>query len=262
MKKLNTSLISTGIGYPPSKKGWDFLMQSYTEAIAELVKGIYGETYASNTPYVLYGCVKSNASTPFNYSAGAIFYNNELYEFPALTNKAIAISDVCTITTTADPTADPTEMTDGSSVNIHNIRAIVLSDAASVTNGATQFNFSSCVFIKDYWHYVGGTYSLGTSFQNSWANEGSGTYFNLSFKKVGNLVYLRGRIDTGSSGTTIFTLPVGYRPTFTAVVPIVSRAAGDYAYLQVTTAGNVSIVFGGTETAWFVDGVWFSTVDY
>ena len=148
MKKLNTSLITTGVGYPPSKKGWDFLMQSYTETIAELVRGMAGGVIAANTPYILYGCVKSNAVSPFAYSEGAIFYNGEVYSFPAIASIAIATSDVCTITTTNDPTADPTTMSDGSVVNVHNIRAIVLSDAASVTNGATQFNFSSCVRIS------------------------------------------------------------------------------------------------------------------
>jgi hypothetical protein len=119
-------------------------MQSYTETIAELAKGMFNVTYAANTPCVLYGCVKTSlGGSDYSYSEGAIFYNGEVYSFPAVAAISITTSDVCTITTTNDPTADPTTKSDGSVVNIHNIRAIVLSNASSVTNGATQFNFSS-----------------------------------------------------------------------------------------------------------------------
>lgn len=240
MKKLNTSLITTGVGYPPSKKGWDFLMQSYTETIADLVKGMFNGTYAANTPYVLYGCVKSNISSPFAYSAGAIFYNGEVYTFPAIASIAIATSDVCTITTTNDPTADPTTMSDGSVVNIHNIRAIVLSDAASVTNGATQFNYSSCVFLKEKKKYSQ-DYASGSSLID-W-----GTY-SIYFWKTGNRVYIEGSVlyqvaIAPSPETELFVLPVGYRPSSVVYTIQASVSGGVASYrLSVSTGGSVSVV--------------------
>jgi hypothetical protein len=259
MKKLNTSLITSGVGYPPSKKGWDFLMQSYTETIAEIAKGMYAETYAVNTPYVLYGCVKSTSGSPFSYTAGAIFYNGEVYSFPAVASIAIATSDICTITTTNDPTADPTTMTDGSIVNIHNIRAVVLSDAAAVTNGATQFNFSSCIFLQGGWHNIGGTGE--PAFQNSWANAGTvlGIAVNdARFTKEGKWVKLSGIITGGANNTVAFTLPTGYRPSKmiyqinSGTTSLVDR------YLYIKTDGTVTVVdsTAGTNYA-FLDGIQF-----
>jgi hypothetical protein len=240
MKKLNTSLITAGVGYPPSKKGWDFLMQSYTETIAELVNGLNNGTYAANTPYVIYGCLKTNSSSPFAYSKGAIFYNGEVYSFPAIASIAIATSDVCTITTTADPTADPTLMSDGSTVNIHDVRAIVLSDAAAVTNGATQFNYSSCVFLNTVWQNVS-TYNL------SWV--ASSGMQQPRFRIKNKYVILSGYIDNVSSplNQLAFTLPVGFRPLYTCVY--IASGASTFAatnYITVESDGKVTINYTGT----------------
>lgn len=253
MKKLDTSLITTGVGYPPSKKGWDFLMQSYTETIAELVKGMYAETYAVNTPYVLYGCVKSTGGSPYSYTAGAIFYNGEVYSFPAVGSIAIATSDICTITTTYDPIADPTEMTDGSTVNIHNIRAIVLSDHAAVTNGATQFNFSSCIFLQGGWQSV--------SFQNSWANAGTvlGIAVNdARYTKEGKWVKLSGVITGGANNTVAFTLPSGYRPSKMIFQVNSGTTSLIDRYIYIKTDGTVTVVdsTAGTNYA-FLEGIQF-----
>ena len=65
------------------------------------------------------------------------------------------------------------------------------------------------------WYLVGTTNDFGVTFENSWANVGGATDPPASFfKDKMGIVHLRGRIDSGSSGTTAFTLPVGYRPEY------------------------------------------------
>ena len=51
----------------------------------------------------------------------------------------------------------------------------------------------------------------GVSFQNSWADYGS-PYQTAQYRKVGDEVQLRGLIRNGTQGTSMFTLPAGFRP--------------------------------------------------
>jgi hypothetical protein len=51
------------------------------------------------------------------------------------------------------------------------------------------------------------------SFGNLWENYGS-PYATAAYRKIGNRVFLRGLVRSGTSAVPIFTLPVGYRPPF------------------------------------------------
>lgn len=63
------------------------------------------------------------------------------------------------------------------------------------------------------WHEIGN--SGEPAFENSWDNTG-GVYETAAFyKDPFGRVHIKGRIDTGSAGTTAFTLPANYRPAAT-----------------------------------------------
>jgi hypothetical protein len=49
---------------------------------------------------------------------------------------------------------------------------------------------------------------------NSWANYNAPTWEPAGYRKIGDVVYLRGMLKPGTAttGTTILTLPAGYRP--------------------------------------------------
>ena len=207
MKQIDTSHITLTAGYPPSKKGLDFLQEQAKETIANLVQSQINGTVSSTTPYVLWGCVKSGASSPYAYTAGAIYFNGEVYDFDAVASLAVATADICSITTTADPTADPTTMTDTSVVNMHDVRKITVADG---TAGTTDFDWDDLVFLQDAWHKVGSTTDpIAPAFQNSWANYG-GAYFDMEFRREPQgFVSLRGRITGGTTGTVVTTLPLG-----------------------------------------------------
>jgi len=91
------------------------------------------------------------------------------------------------------------------------------------------------------WHYVGGVGE--PAFENSWANLGFGQQ-KCAYRKVGSRVFLVGAATGGADGTTIFTLPSGYRPTNTAAniagyhTPTGSTAG--FAGITVSTAGAVA----------------------
>lgn len=53
--------------------------------------------------------------------------------------------------------------------------------------------------------------SGGIGFLNSWVDYG-GAFNVMQYRKIGDVVYLRGLIKNGTSGQKAFTLPVGHRP--------------------------------------------------
>lgn len=59
---------------------------------------------------------------------------------------------------------------------------------------------------------------LNATLENSWVNFG-GSFATAQYRKIGSLVELRGVIKDGTStdGTTMLTLPAGYRPAATLI---------------------------------------------
>ena len=98
---------------------------------------------------------------------------------------------------------------------------------------------SAQVNVPEDWHNVGGTGE--PAFQNSW-NTFSGQ-MKLSFRlRSGGVVDIAGYAVTGgTAGSTVFTLPTGYRPSTQVNFPIVGVSTGTYnaALLTVDTTGDV-----------------------
>ena len=119
---------------------------------------------------------------------------------------------------------------------------------------------------KALYVYNGSTWDLVTSYAapwstatlvNSWANFGSGNQ-DAQYRKIGDIVYVRGMVKNGTTtaGTTIYNLPVGYRPLTQQVFPTIdgNNAIGRF---DVTTAGNL-IIQVGANNAFLINGS-FST---
>lgn len=74
------------------------------------------------------------------------------------------------------------------------------------------------------------------TFSNGWVplagNQGS------QYRKIGDIVYLRGNVSSGAIGQIAFTLPVGFRPPlqlyWTSIV-----AGGTMGYIVIGTTGTV-----------------------
>lgn len=95
---------------------------------------------------------------------------------------------------------------------------------------------------------------------NSWVNYNTTTYVGAGYYRDRNgTVWIRGLVAGGASGTTIFTLPVGYRPLLQHHFAIDARDG--FGQLVVDNAGNVvfsSGAIGGTGTYASISGISFS----
>lgn len=94
---------------------------------------------------------------------------------------------------------------------------------------------------------------------NSWVPYGS-PYVTPAYRRIGDVVELRGLTKDGVTtlGTTICTLPVGFRPpTGTVTVTIVSGTATGVGRIDISTSGAVTVSTGITSFACF-DNVSFS----
>ena len=94
----------------------------------------------------------------------------------------------------------------------------------------------------------------GLSFGTGWGNYGGSTG-SVKYKKVGDLVFLRGMAArTSGSGTTIATLPVGYRPSATYYFGTTSNSGASSCYIN--SSGQIIHNSGGT--TWFsLSGIFF-----
>ncbi|MDQ3039483.1 MAG: hypothetical protein M3R16_06785, partial [Pseudomonadota bacterium] len=75
---------------------------------------------------------------------------------------------------------------------------------------------------------------------NSWANFGA-PFATAGYRKISKVVYLRGLVAGGmiADGTTLMTLPVGYRPTATRMFFV--KANTGHCRIDVEAGGNVII---------------------
>ena len=128
-----------------------------------------------------------------------------------------------------------------------------------VTLGDTLVNkISGASLSKKFYGGNSDSYlSVDLNLQNSWVENSSVS--TPRARKEGNVCYVSGAIKDGTrtSGTVIFTLPVGYRPSRSKYVQTFSGPAGDPEYLFISTNGQASIV-GGDWVAATVNGVDFS----
>ena len=76
---------------------------------------------------------------------------------------------------------------------------------------------------------------------NSWVGF-SASNPSLQYRKVGDVVQLRGLLKGGASGATITTLPAGYRPPQQLLAPSISTD-GAACRLTFETSGIISATF-------------------
>lgn len=97
------------------------------------------------------------------------------------------------------------------------------------------------------------------TFTNSWDNVG-GSYYNAGYvKDAWNKVFLRGRIDTGASGSAAFTLPEEFRPNGTIQFVCGGTAGGSpaVAYVSITSSGVLTPTISGAGIEVSLDGICF-----
>jgi hypothetical protein len=138
----------------------------------------------------------------------------------------------------------------------------------TVTDDPTFDRFTVTVPGAETIHRVGAAGE--PAFQNGWSHydsasvaPGGGTQRDASFWKdpLTDIVHLSGLVRNGASGTVLFTLPSGYRPTRTDT-PVPTFCSNGLAYLSVQSDGRViATTYLGTgasvTTYTYLDGVQF-----
>jgi hypothetical protein len=85
-----------------------------------------------------------------------------------------------------------------------------------------------------------------TSFQNSWANTGGGFETLCYWKDGEGAVHIQGVVSGGSLFTSIFTLPVEYRPRNTMDRPTTTGDSGLHGSLRIYNTGALNLTSGAT----------------
>jgi len=176
MKVLDLSLaVSPNIFFTTSGT-INFLQAAYTEVIAQTLIAQIGSNYSTSTPYILYGCVETVGGSTTTFSAGAIFYNGEVYIIPAsapIANPTGGNVFLCTLLVTNNflepggASCDPATFSMSSPSNVHNIRSINYVVGPAGGSGVMNylFDFSATIPISPIlqsWVDLGNTLTVSS----------------------------------------------------------------------------------------------------
>jgi len=252
MKKIDVSqIVDPSIQQPFTGLSLDFLQEGNKQMIFAICQNIiksHGLTYNVAVPYLI--SATSNAGFP---SDGIVFFNDELY----IMRENVASLTYAVIDTTPDTVADPLLFTDNVTRNVHNNRYLEFTNTLS----GSLFAIADIIDITRAQIMPVVTVGSGGSapaYQNSWGASTAVTYR----KNIDGLLYLQGIATKATTSTgTIFTLPVGYRPTVQKYVSCYLAQAGSIVtdFLAIDTSGNVSLNYApaSANTFLYLDGVSF-----
>ena len=142
MRTLTTSNITSTAQMPVKSGTLDHIQLAYQEALTALANSVIGRMPDSANMYILYGCANSGTGLSYVISAGAIYYNGEVFLVDATTFTAtsgqVAVGNISI--SQYGTNADPVTFTNGASYNVHNIRKITF---ASGVSGSGILDFSN-----------------------------------------------------------------------------------------------------------------------
>jgi len=228
--KLNNSnwqsaLSSGGVGFPVKYGTWQFLEYAHEEEVHNTIVSMIGSNYNPNIVYILWGCTLSTSGGNTTISSGAIFYQGsnpigEVYSVYGNTIKTPPVGNVvvCNLLTSnyivtsglGNAAADPVVFTNGSSLNVHNVRTMAIGSGASgsgTISGDPYSNYSNLIKSFPQFTSSGVVFSTGLL---ATTNVGS-PYYNFEFNISGNVVNLSGVVfianAVGGGTLNIITLP-------------------------------------------------------
>jgi hypothetical protein len=228
MKRLNITPISDSAQFKVKKGTLQFLQDASKEALAAIVYALMGG-YDNQRIYIIYGCVKTGSGPGYQFSAGAVFFQGEIYKVDAEssvveTGGNIAIFVPVTTQYTTD--ADPVTFSDSSIQNIHDIRKFKIVAGTSATSGFIDYFDEARPLIlkqigveKPNQILYAGVKVIGTV-------SGSASYIDISFSDVGTAdYYVMGTIISNSTPHASITWVVTAR-TATSLQVYLTQASG------------------------------------
>jgi hypothetical protein len=144
MKKINTSNVTSTSRQPFLGRSVTHLVESVKEGDDSIVQGIIQDTAKAT---ILWGLTNSTpGGATYTLTAGGIYFGGEVYSVDAQTVTVTGANRLVAKITTTYQGGDPVTMTDGTLKNVHEIRKIVFSDAAS-GSGDFDFGYISGVYV-------------------------------------------------------------------------------------------------------------------
>ena len=142
MRKLSTANISNSTGMPVKGGTLDHVQLAYQEALNAIARNLIGRDIDNTRAYILFGVLNTGSTSVMNVTAGAVYFAGEVYLVDAF-NLNVSQAAVANVQTSYYQTnADPVTFTDGVQRNVHEIRKIVFTNAAS---GSGLFDFGNMV---------------------------------------------------------------------------------------------------------------------
>jgi len=140
MKNIDTlQVVDPSVQQPFLATSLKFLQDGNIEALSNLIIGLIGSSYSASQVYILFGCVRSGAadgagSGSAAVTAGAVFFNGEVYTVDAFSTANINSQNLYSALSVTNPSPDPVTFSDGSSKNVHNVRKWLIAQAGSGSN--------------------------------------------------------------------------------------------------------------------------------
>lgn len=212
MKKIKTTDVTStsrqpllGRSISHIKEG---IMENDNSLLRAILMAVSSTGYTTNDVLVLHGCVNSGvnsgAGLTYTVSAGAVYYNGEIYQVAAA-NGTISGTNVVTLTiTTTYQSGDPVTMTDGSLKNVHEI---VTMDVGQGATGSGTIDFSNLDYINTYAQKIANQTTLATQTTSS-TSYVDATGLSYTFTKAGKyeiefIGYSNPSIPANNNGTNI-----------------------------------------------------------
>lgn len=140
MKTIDTSNVTSSSRQPLLGRSITHLNEGMVETFTSILKNII-PNYTTNDVVILEGLVDSGTvGVNYNITAGSVYYNGEVYQVAAGSGVFAGTVAVLTATTTYQ-SGDPVTMTDGTLKNVHQIKTMVISNAAT---GSGTKDYLSC----------------------------------------------------------------------------------------------------------------------
>ncbi len=107
-------------------------------------------------------------------------------------------------------------------------------------------------------YFTGETVWATPTLTNGWVNFVTAGYSTAGYRKIGDIVWLKGTIKNGTVGSDAFTLPTAYRPTAETLFATESNSV--IGRVDVTAAGAVMPIAPSNNAYVMLDGLFFSTI--
>lgn len=202
MDRILTSSISDSAGLPILGRTLDFIQDSFSKQDLALAYSALNNDVDS-VPIVLYGCIGTYSTVGFSndtytITKGAILYNDEIYQVPAMVATRASISEtfVLRIDTSTYQVGEPTLYTDNVSRNTNQIRTI------KVYNGLTGTGIVDIVNLKFLNRVETQNTTFGLIASNITATNTSSLSMIINAIKKGNTTTLHGFFNFVSNSTT------------------------------------------------------------